>query len=232
MIHLVDKALEQFLRRDVPLPERAADISFQPPDRDWGAGITRPTVNAFLWDAARAQGHTSSGMQQRVSPANGAVERKQATPVVTLHYLITAWASELRDEHQLLGAVLESVLANSSLPSDLLPDQAEGSTWSLSLATDDRRLPNEFWSSIGGALKPGLQVQVTVPIDVFAWRPAGPPAERIEVGVIDTTSAPGSGTEKKAEPETPETTVQYARRRSNGALVMEGKKLPSAPGGE
>lgn len=45
MLHLLDASLETFLRLTVPLPEREIDISFEAPDRDWGARVTRPTVD-------------------------------------------------------------------------------------------------------------------------------------------------------------------------------------------
>lgn len=229
MIHFVDKTLEQFLRRETPLPERAADISFEPPDKTWGAGITRPTLNAFLWDVSRAQSRSSAGMQQRVSPDTGGVERRQATPIVALHYLVTAWATELRDEHQLLGTVLECVLANPSVPADLIPENLAGGTWSLSLATDDRRLPNEFWSALGGSLKPGLQVQVTLPVEVFAWKATAAEAEQVSLTVVgkDHGSAgerdSGAGTGAGAGGDGDRDTVRAAGRDSRaGGLAQSG----------
>ena len=48
------------------------------------------------------------------------------SPVVDLHYLITAWAAEQRDEHQLLGSVVEWVLSHPKLPPETLPEPLEG----------------------------------------------------------------------------------------------------------
>lgn len=222
MIQLVDKALEQFLRADVPLPERAADISFQPPDRTWGAGLTRPTVNVFLWDVSPAAGFSSTGIQQRVSPA-GAVQRRPGVPVMEMHYLITAWASELRDEHQLLGNVMQCILAHPDLPADFVPSELAGNKWSLSLAGGDRRVPGEFWSALGGTLKPGLQIALAIPVEAFAWKEAAAPAEQVAVNVTEMNRS--ARNEPAADQAARKATL--SRRRHNGALLMEGRPARS-----
>ena len=51
MLHLLDETLEAFLRAEVPLPARQVDVSFAAPDSEWGAAVTKPTVNLFLWES-------------------------------------------------------------------------------------------------------------------------------------------------------------------------------------
>jgi hypothetical protein len=247
VIQVVDRALEEFLRERVPLSAHAVDISFQAPDKTWGAALTRPTVNVFLWDVNRHSGYAKTGMQQRVNPA-GDIERRLANPVVDLGYLVTAWATERRDEHELLGSVLECILAHRALPAEFLPERFKGARCGLSLAPADRRVPGEFWSALDGRLKPGLQLQVALPIEVFAWQPTAPPAEQVELTVDrksggKVAAAPGGrvrpGTARRAagpagasSPEsatTPDGSAQFVgstRRRRNGTLVMEAR----APG--
>ena len=50
MLNLLDESLEAFLRAEVPLPSKNVDVSFEAPDSDWGAGVTKPTLNLYLWD--------------------------------------------------------------------------------------------------------------------------------------------------------------------------------------
>ena len=121
-------------------------------------------------------------MQQRVNPA-GNIERRPVNPVVDLGYLVTAWATERRDEHELLGSVLECVLSHRSLPEEFLPERFSGARCGLSLAGADRRVPGDFWSALEGRLKPGLQLQVALPIEVFEWQPTARPAEQLELTV-------------------------------------------------
>ena len=220
MIQLVDRAIEQFLRESVPLPENSVDVSFDAPDRTWGAAITRPTVNIFLWEVTRNPSLGQSGLLQRRLP-DGSVERRPTNPVVDLHYLITAWASEQRDEHQLLGAILTCVLAHSVLPTTALPEQLSDTSWiTMGLATHEKRAPGEFWSALDGRLKPGLELELSLPLDVFRWTPAATPAESVGVQFEPMPD--------RARPAA-EPTTQLRRRRVNGSLVMEGR--PAEPQG-
>jgi len=233
VIQGVDRALEEFFRAQVPLSPQAVDISFQPPDKTWGAGLTRPTVNVFLWEISRNPGYLKTGMQQRVSP-DGDIQRKRADPIVDLGYLVTAWASELRDEHQLLGTVLECVLRNPVLPPEVLPERFAGSRCGLSLASAERRVPGDFWSALDGRLKPGLQIQVTLPVDVFAWQGTAAQPERIELNTRDGVPAPDRVARLQGAPRQPGAAGSDGaprRRRANGSLVMEGRPEPDATRG-
>jgi hypothetical protein len=253
LIQFIDEAIETFLRRAVPLPEAVADVSFAAPDRAWGAGVTRPTVNVFLWDIRRNQAMSTTGLGQQYSDGHQAL-RRPTDPVVDLRYLVTAWASEQRDEHQLLGAVLRCVLANSALGGTDLPRALADTPFvKLALASEETRVPGEFWSSLDGRLKPGLQVVVTLPVGAFEWVPAGPPATSVSVTAkpfangatsepipeqpIPEGPIPEGPIPEKTEGETeigdrprPRRTGMHPLRRwrRSGALTMEGR--PPGPG--
>jgi Pvc16 N-terminal domain len=235
VIQAVDRALEDFLRAKVPLSAQAVDISFQPPDRSWGAGLTRPTINLFMWDILRNPGQMRTGLNQRLT-GDGDIERRPSNPVVDLVYLVTAWATEIRDEHQLLGTVMESVLGFGSIPADVLPDRLAGTKCGLSLAPADRRIPGDFWSALDGRLKPGLQLQVTLPIEVFQWQLAARPPEGVDLDLQRTTPGPApsggqrvTGTRRTPPRSAPEPEAP-AVRRGSGSLVMEGRP-PKKPAG-
>jgi hypothetical protein len=225
VIHLVDRAVEQFLRQAVPLPDNAVDVSFDAPDRTWGAAITRPTVNIFLWEVTRNPSVAHAGLQQRRGP-EGRVERRPTPPVVDLHYLITAWAAEQRDEHQLLGAILACVLSHTVLPASSLPEALAETSWiTMSLAAHEKRAPGEFWSALDGRLKPGLELELSLPLDVFTWQPTAVPIASVGVGLgrmTEGSPATGSGTGAESPP-------SFQRRRVNGALVIEGRAAESRP---
>ena len=219
MIQLVDKALEQFLRDAVPLPDTAVDVSFDAPDRTWGAAVTRPTVNIFLYELTRNPNAGRATFIQRRNDG-GRIERRPANPVVDLHYLVTAWATEQRDEHQLLGSILACILANTALPATSLPEELQESGWiSLSLASHEKRAPGEFWSALDGRLKPGLEVELSLPMDVFGWQATAPVAESVGVNtLLKTTPVQETGPQP-----------QFRRRRLNGVLVMEGRATEPSP---
>src|SRR5690606_31581070 len=108
VIHLVDASLERFLRAVVPLPP-AVSLSFATPDKRWGAANAGPTVNLFLWDVRRDVTQAHFGLRHEQVDGQSVVRRPD--PDVSLRYLVTAWAGEPRDEHQLLGSVLRALLA-------------------------------------------------------------------------------------------------------------------------
>jgi Pvc16 N-terminal domain len=215
VINLVDRGLERFLRESVPLDESAVDLSFETPDKTWGAGLTRPTVNVYLWDIASDAAYRRAGMQERTSE-NGAIERRPANPVVALRYIVTAWASQQKDEHQLLGSVLHTVLKNPVVPPGMLPDQLSGTRCGLALASPETRIPGEFWSALDGRFKPSVVVEISVPVEVFAWLPTAKPAESLTLNPRRMASVAGDH-----PPEAEPTLVR--RRLPGGALVMEGK---------
>lgn len=108
-----------------------------------------------------------------------------------MRYLVTVWASEHRDEHQLLGNVTRAVLASGVIPEEFhppsleLPDQRP---LALSLSSTSDRKPVDFWSAIDGQLKPGLDVLVTFAVASTLVETADEPAE-VNLGVGDLHGA-------------------------------------------
>lgn len=221
MINHLDRALERYLREQVPLPESSIGVSFDPPDKDWGAALNRPTVNVFLWDVARAPASSPTGLAQREGETG--IERRSANPAVHFHYLLTAWASEVRDEHQVLGSVLSTVLRHGVLPEELLPDGFADGSCRLTLDPPEHRMPGEFWSALGGRLKPGLQLKVTVPVPVHEWTPAAARPTTIEIGVDPSGPPSPAPAAAKGGWGPPEPGGTPRRRRRSGLVTSEGR---------
>lgn len=185
MFHLIDQALEQYLRAEVPLPQSDVDVAFNAPAKDWSARISRPTVNLFLWDIRRAATKQRAGVDE--IEIEGRKFRRSPPRVLEMRYLITAWSSEHRDEHQLLGNVARAILLNRSIPTQYLPDGIElpdDRPVGLYLTTTTDLKPNDFWSSIDGQLKPGLDVVATFRVAPPMVEVADP-ATGVEVGLND-----------------------------------------------
>jgi hypothetical protein len=224
MIQLIDQALEDFLRATVPLPSMTIDMSFAAPDRTWGAGLSRPTVNCFLWDVSRDLDRAASGEETR--EVDGQVERRPLPPRVELRYVITTWATEERDEHQLLGDVMRGVLGHPQLPEAFVPDGLRSAMpIELGLAGGDERRASEFWSALGGQLKPGLNLAVGIAVEAFPWAPAGPRTEMVEVAVRDTTTGAGAADDRVGTPPG-SGAITTMRGRRHGAVVAEVKPEP------
>jgi len=188
VLNLLDESLETFLRKEVPLPTRSVDISFDAPDSDWSTGITKPTVNLYLWDVRRNSADAQSGFEVVVDE-EGNKTRQKPKPRVDCRYLVTAWTTEMQDEHALLGQVLAAMLDHDFLPPEHLAElyaKVEPIP-TLSIASADGKDQSDFWSALGGQLKPGLDLLVTATVDAgIAWE-VGPPVDRYEMEIRDTT---------------------------------------------
>ncbi len=186
MLDLLDQSLEAFLREVVPLSKRQVEVSFEAPDSDWGSKVNKPTVNLFLWDVRKNMEERQSGMQL-MDDGNGRKIRTLPKPRVDCRYLVTAWTAEVRDEHQLLGSLLAALLRHDEVPAEFIQGAYEPvrPLPSLSVAGPDGRDNSDFWSALGGQLKPGLDLVVTATVDLVFGHAAGPPVERYEVGLAD-----------------------------------------------
>lgn len=222
MIQLIDHAFEQYLRAVVPLPEKSVDVSFVTPDKAWGKSITQPSVNLFLWDVKRSAPRSQTGrVEQTIEEQR---YRRAPLPVIDLNYFVTAWATEDRDEHQLLGAVLTAILATGELPAEFVPEQFAGvGPISVELATSEQRKPGDFVSILDGQLKPGLEVRLSLEVDALQWQAAGPSTDVIEIGLARAERADPPGAP------TIEERPRIVRRRRKGSVVMEGRREPVEP---
>jgi hypothetical protein len=83
---------------------------------------------------------------------------------IDLRYMITAWTTDIADEHQLLGRVLSTLLQFPLLPPDVLKGamQSQPLPVQVWIAQPDR-LPNpwEFWGHMDHGMKAGLNFVLT-----------------------------------------------------------------------
>ncbi len=183
MLHLLDETLEAFLRATVPLPARDVDVAFDAPDGEWSAALSsRPTVDLYLWDIRPNLTERDYG-EVIVEESDGRRFRRDPLPRVDCRYLVTAWTSEVRDEHSLLGDVLSALLLHPVITSEHLQGEfaAVRPLPSMRLRSGDGSENSDFWSALGSQLKPGLDLVVTVTMDAALRAAAGPPTERLTV---------------------------------------------------
>lgn len=184
MFHLLDDSLETFLRAVVPLPKRDIDVSFEAPDKDWSARISRPTINLYLWDVKRNLSQRDLGMHV-VEDTDG--RRRVSAPPhrVDCRYLVTAWTSEMRDEHSLLGATLAALLLHPELEAQYLQGAYADvrPLPTIDVRAGDGEENSDFWSALGGQLKPGLDITVTATVDSAITYEVGPPVDEYAITV-------------------------------------------------
>jgi hypothetical protein len=185
MLHLLDESLEAYLRAAVPLSPRSVDIVFDAPDGDWAAGVSRPTVNLYLWDVRPNLQERQWG-EELIPQPNGTRVRRDPLPRVDCRYLVTAWTTEVRDEHSLLGSVLAALLLHPVIEVEHLrgPFATVRPLPTVLLRSGDGSENSDFWSALGGQLKPGLDITVTATVDAAAVVEAGPPVAEIEIRAV------------------------------------------------
>lgn len=192
MLHQLDDALARMLRARLEIDRADLDIVFETPDGEWGARVTKPTVNLFLWDIRRSGEESRSGRERVV--VDGQERWRQSPPRMEFQYLLTAWTTEVADEHELLGRCLVAILGSPALAGELAPtfatDQLPPVT--VRVARTDGKDLADFWGAIDGKLKPGLNLVVAASIDPAVSIAAGPPTESYQVDVTDRRDARSS----------------------------------------
>lgn len=176
IIPVIDAGLESMLRAELPLPATVGDVSFDPPSGTWSAQLSRITVNLFLFGVGRSPQPPRPAADRVV---DGVRQRRPQVPMIELHYLVSAWAGTVRDEHQLTGELLSRFIEHQVLPQD----HVQGSLVSpiqLAIAPHDNNKAKDVWSTVGGTIKPSFELVVTTAIDALPYEDLPPAVERIE----------------------------------------------------
>jgi hypothetical protein len=171
MIRDLSHTLQAMLtQRGLPAELAAARIAFDRP----GEGFTpqQTTLDLFLYDIREnLELRNAEPVLERV---NGHAVRRRPPLRVDCTYLVTAWpvgGEELAlQEHRLLAQVLQVFARYPTIHPSFLQDSLKGQTPPLPLITsrtDRIKEPAEFWSAIGGPLRPSLSATVTIGMELF-----------------------------------------------------------------
>jgi uncharacterized protein DUF4255 len=178
MIAEVDQALGQLVR-EVPGVPKDVDVVFDAPTKDWAARRNAPTVNLYLYDIREDLRRRERGFVESRNDRGIIVSRAPGPRFFKLSYLVTAWTQRPEDEHRLLDGLLRSLLPYDALPAELmtgsLADSGRPVAVTVALPPPEDRAFADVWSSLGGELKPSLDVVVTVPMSTGVVYEAGPP---------------------------------------------------------
>jgi hypothetical protein len=156
-----------------PLPPdlAAAQIAFDRPGDTFTPG--QSTVDLFLYDIR--ENLELRNPEPTIERSNGQAVRRPPPMRVACTYLVTAWpvgGAELPlQEHRLLAQTLQVFARYPTIPAEFLQDSLKGQEPPLPLVTSQTngvKEPAEFWSALGGRLRPSLSVTVTIGLEVFA----------------------------------------------------------------
>jgi hypothetical protein len=174
------------------------------------------TIDLFLYDVRENLELRST--EPTIARSNGHAVRHPPPIRVACTYLVTAWVSgdteiSLLQEHHLLAQALQVFARYPTIATEFLQGDLKDQQPPLPLITsqpDGLKEPAEFWSAIGGRLRPSLSVTVTIGLEVFAAEtfpivtskrirsrighgPGGAPHLRIRGRVLDTGGAAVAG---------------------------------------
>ena len=174
----LDETLRQLLIQRGNLDSGEVDIAFDATTRDWAAGISKPTVNLYLYSIQEnLELKDPSGWQVRRGDKNSAI--KFRPPVrVDLTYMVTAWANAIEDEHRLLSRVVLTLLQHPMLPEELLQGTIIGQEIRTSTAQPNGiKSPADYWGALDQDIKASFEYKATVTMDLN---------QEIETGLVFT----------------------------------------------
>jgi hypothetical protein len=153
-------------------------------------------VNLYLWRLRRSVNEAAAGTE--LIDQEGVLYRRGPKPRMELGYLVTTWATDARNAHQLLGRVLNAFLSTHEIDERFLQgalaDVRPLPGLSLSKADDDP--PSEFWVALGGRFQPGVELTVTATIDPAVLVDTAPPPTSVETILTDATE-PGRSSRRR-----------------------------------
>lgn len=227
MLHLLDSGLESYLRAETPLRRDEVDVVFVAPAREWAATVDRPTVNLFLWDVVRSTKHARSGTE--VIERDGQLLHRPVLPCFELRYLVTAWTTDVRDEHQLLGAILATLAGTDRLPPAHLPSPLDEvhPLPILNVGTHPDGDRHELWSAVGGQLKPALDLTVAASVDPGLTIPLAPPVAAVRLAVRESAAPeePDTGADGLPVTQAPKRDRRWRLRRLRGGQAPDAVVL-------
>jgi hypothetical protein len=182
-----DQALALVLKTRV-IGNAAITIAFDQPSRPWIQALKGPAVNLFLFDI-KENLLRRDVMYEKVLGAEGAVvARRPPPPRFDLHYTVSAWAPAVLVEHKILAAVLRCFGSMTTLPREALPAPLAALPYQTLVATESGAKRTVFLN-LGGELKAGFELTVTVPMPDLPDVPAAPPVQQARVAVNPVATA-------------------------------------------
>lgn len=180
MFHGLDSTLKAILDdNSLPTLVREAEVAFDRPSEAYNPG--RTTINLFLYDVREnTELRTSEPVIER---KNGMATIRKPPLRLNCSYLVTAWIESgttgeqaILKQHELLGEVLRVFSRWPRIPlptpdekgKTFLQGELRHSPYPISLVTaqtDLMRNPAEFWSALGGKLRPSFTLTATLAMD-------------------------------------------------------------------
>jgi len=167
MINEVDEVLRSLVKAEV-VQGADVEVLFDAPTREWASRRNTPTLDLYLYDIREDTRRRATGHVDRRNDEGVVVDRTTLPRYIKLAYLITAWTQRPEDEHRLLSSVLACFMryeiAPSTVMTPLLAEQEIPIGLQIAYPPPEDRQVSDVWTSLGGDLKPSVDLVVTVPM--------------------------------------------------------------------
>jgi hypothetical protein len=171
MISEIDNALRDLMFHEIPLRKGEVEIDFDQPKREWSARLNKPTLNFYLFDLRENIELRGSEQWVRTDLEDGTIALHRNPTRIDLNYLVTSWAKEVLDEHQLLAKALIALLRQPFLPESYLPEHLKNQPVPIWLEVAQSNIlanPSDLWNTLDNDLRPGIRLKVTLCVDPYA----------------------------------------------------------------
>lgn len=174
------------------------DLSFAIPDKNFAPiSKTRNTLNCYLYEIIEDR------ELRRVDPVfvrniDGTINTVLPPARIKLSYCITAWSPAQStpggepqlDEHALLSQVLLVLLKYPVLPAQVLAGELanQDPPPTMIVMPDTSKATSDFWSAIGGQLRPSLDYKVTIAL-AYQAPSTGPMVTTMQTSFVQISDA-------------------------------------------
>ena len=164
----MDESIRQLLIQRGNLNAGEVDISFDLPTREWAAGISKPTINLYLFDIREnIELKNPAPWMVRSGPNNTAIKSRPDLRV-DVNYNVTALANTIDDEHRLLSRVLLTLCQHPVFPEELLQGEVAGQEIRTFTAQPSGIIqsPSDYWGGMDNDIKPSIDYRATLKLDL------------------------------------------------------------------
>lgn len=178
LLKSLDRSLKELLRQKIGRVERGeVAVYFDQPTQQWKERLgSQPAISLFLYDIRENNVLRQHQWEEQLKPEQHHTGRRQKrTPFrVDCTYILTAWANNPEDEHELLSECMMALFAYPVLPREMLDGDLKKQPFELTtrLASHDKLTnPAELWSALDNQLRPAVTYTITVAFD--PWKEEG-----------------------------------------------------------